>query len=60
MMNTSYKLLTGMWPMSGPSWWLSYQRTKVPISAKPTATHAMREPKDSIASAWPRMKMPAQ
>ena len=35
--------------MSGPIWWLSYQRTIVPVSAMKTATQARREPMRTAA-----------
>ena len=34
--------------MPAPMWWLSYQRTMVPISAMPMAAQVMREPSTSM------------
>ena len=60
MMKTSYRLLTGMWPMPAPMWWLSYQRTSVPVSASATAPQASLLPRLSREAAGCRMNMPAQ
>jgi hypothetical protein len=53
-----------MWPMSGAIWWLSYQRTSVPISAITTAAQAMPEPRRcavlSVAPAGFFTNMPIQ
>jgi hypothetical protein len=38
-----------MWPMSGAIWWLSNQRTIVPVSAMNTAIQASREPMRTAA-----------
>ena len=46
--------------MSGPSWWLSYQRTMVPISAIVTAAQARREPIMSKVSDCLPPKKPSQ
>jgi len=53
MTNTSYRLLTGMWPMPGPIRWLSNQRTMVPTRASVTATQVMRLPMAPNASRSP-------